>query len=126
MKWPEKATKLSVILLSNKITNVVINIFLLVGYEFMSELHLKLSGFMINACEKLIKIKERIQNFKERRNYKYIHRKELDKACFYYHIALGTYKDLARRKASCKILLLEPLELDIIHSLIEMKENLLQ
>ena len=50
------------------------------------------------------KNKERIQNFKETVDTKYIYRNELEKACFQHDIAYGDFKVLARRTASDKFL----------------------
>ena len=48
--------------------------------------------------------KERIQNFKEIGDSRYIYQDELDKACFQHVMAYGDFKDLTRRIASDKIL----------------------
>ena len=47
------------------------------------------------------KNKDRIQ--KETRDSRYIHRNELDKACFQYGMAYGDFKDLPGRTHSDKI-----------------------
>ena len=60
----------------------IVNKFLLTGDKFMSEIHLKQPGFTYNACEPFTKKKERIQNFKETGDSKYIYKNELDKVCF--------------------------------------------
>ena len=60
----------------------IVNKFLLAGDKFMSEIHLKQPGFTYNACEPFTKKKERIQNFKETGDSKYIYKNELDKVCF--------------------------------------------
>ena len=62
--------------------NDIINKFLLAGDKFMSEMHLKQSGFTYSACGPFTKDKERIQKFKETGDSRYIYRYELDKACF--------------------------------------------
>ena len=65
----------------------IVNKFLLAGDKFMSEMHLKQSGFTYNACEPFTKKKEKIQNFKETGDSKYIYKNELDKACFQQDVA---------------------------------------
>ena len=70
----------------------------------MPETHLKHPGFTYSACGPFTKDKERIQNFKETGDSKYIYRNELDKACFQHDMAYGDFKDLARRTVSDKFL----------------------
>ena len=60
----------------------IINKFLLAGDKFTSEMHLRQPQFTYTACGPFAKNKERIQKFKETRDSRYIHRNELDKACF--------------------------------------------
>ena len=84
--------------------NKIVNIFLLAGNKFMSEMHLKQPGSTYNACEPFTKNKERIQKFKEIVDTEYIYKNELDKACFQHDMAYGGFKDLARRTASDKVL----------------------
>ena len=90
--------------------NKVVNKVLLAGDKFMPEMHLKQpasldkSGFIYSACRPFTKTKERIQKFKETGDSRYIHRNELDKACFQHDTAYGDFKDLARRIASDKVL----------------------
>ena len=43
--------------------NEKVNKFLLAGYKFMSEMHLKQPGFTYTACGPFTKSKERIQKF---------------------------------------------------------------
>ena len=64
--------------------NKIVNKVLLVGDKFMSEMHLKQSGFTYSASETFAKNKERIKKFKGTGDTKYIYRNELDKACFQY------------------------------------------
>ena len=84
--------------------NEIINKFLLPGDKFMPEMHLKQPEFTYSACGPFVKNKERIQKFKETEDTNYIHKNELDKACFEYDMAYGDSKDSARRTASDKIL----------------------
>ena len=84
--------------------NEIVNKFLLAGDEFMPHMHLKQLGFTYSACLPFTKNKERIKKFKETGDTNYIHKNELDKACFQHDMAYGDFKDLARRTASDKIL----------------------
>ena len=52
----------------------------------------------------LQKNKERIRNFKETGDSRYIYLNQLDKACFQHDMAYADFKDLTRRRASDKIL----------------------
>ena len=70
----------------------------------MPEMHLKQPGFTYRACGSFTKNKKRIQKFKETGDIDYIHKNELDKACFQHDIAYGDFKDLAKRTASDKVL----------------------
>ena len=67
--------------------NKIVNKFLLSGDKIMPEMHLKQHGFTYSACGLFTKNKERIQKFKETGDSKYIHRNELDKACFQHDMA---------------------------------------
>ena len=60
--------------------NKIVNKLLLVGDEFMFEMHLRQLGFTYSACWPFTKNKERIQKFKKTRGSRYIYQKELDKA----------------------------------------------
>ena len=62
----------------NEITNNV----LLVGDNFMPEMHLKQPGFTYSACGPFTKNKERIEKFMQTGNTNFIYRNELDKGCF--------------------------------------------
>ena len=84
--------------------NEIVNKFLLAGYTFMPEMHLKQPGFNYSACGPFTKNKERIQKFKETRESSYISKNKLDKACFDMMWLMGILKDLAWRIASDKIL----------------------
>ena len=77
--------------------NEIVNKFLLAGDKFIPEMHLKQPGFAYSACGPFTKNKERIQQFKETGNAKYISKNELDKSCFQHDMAYGNFKDLARR-----------------------------
>ena len=84
--------------------NEIVNIFLLAGDKFMSEMHLKQPGFTYSACRPFTKNKERIQKFKETGDSRCIHKNELDKACFQHDMAYEDFKDLAKRTVSDKVL----------------------
>ena len=84
--------------------NKIVNKFLLPGDKFTPKMHLKQPRFTYSASEPFTKTKERIQDFKETGDTKYIYRNKLDKACFQHDMAYGDFKDLAKRKASDKIL----------------------
>ena len=49
----------------------IINKLLLTGNKLMSELHLKMPGFIYSACGSFTKYCERIQNFKGTGNLKH-------------------------------------------------------
>ena len=84
--------------------NVVVSKILLAGDEFMPDMHLKQLVFTYSAFLPFTKNKERIKKFKETGGTNYIHKNELDKACFQHDMAYGDFKDLARRTASDKLL----------------------
>ena len=84
--------------------NETVNNFLLAGDKFILEKqHLRQPEFIYNACGLFTKNKERIQNFKEKGDSRYIYQNELDKACFQCNVAYGDFKDLTRRTGSDKI-----------------------
>ena len=84
--------------------NKIVDKFLLAGDKFMSEMHLKQTGFMYSAFGLFTKDKERIQKVKETEDSRYIYQNELDKACLQHDMAYGHLKDLPRRQASDKAL----------------------
>ena len=67
--------------------NDIINIFLLAGDKFMSEMHLRQPEFTHSAFGPFTKNKERIQKFEQTGDSRYIHKIELDKACFQHDMA---------------------------------------
>ena len=77
--------------------NEVVNKFLLVGDQFMSELHLKQPGFTYSACGPFTRNKKRIEKFTQTGNTNFIYRNELDKACFQHDMAYGKSKDITKR-----------------------------
>ena len=71
----------------------------------MPDMHLKQPRFTYSACGPFTKNKKRTQKFKETGNTSYIYKNEIDKSCFQHDMAYGNLKDLARRKASDKVLI---------------------
>ena len=84
--------------------NDIINTLLLAGDKFMSEMHLRQSGFTYSASGPFNKNKEIIEKFKQTGDSRYFYRSELDKACFQHDIAYGDFKDLTIRTAADKVL----------------------
>ena len=84
--------------------NEIVNKFLLAGDKFMSEMHLKQSGFTYSACGPFTRNKERIDKFMQTGNTDFIYRNGLDKAFFKNNMAYGKSKDLAKRTQSDKVL----------------------
>ena len=78
----------------------------------MSEMHLRKPGFTYRACGPFTKNKERIQNFKETGDLRYIQdifkidprdQSELDKVRFQRDMAYRDSKDLPKRTSSDKV-----------------------
>ena len=67
-------------------------------------MHLNLPGYTYSACGPFTKNKDRVHKFKEAGDTKYIYRNELHKARFQHHRAYGSFKDVAKRTASHKVL----------------------
>ena len=84
--------------------NNVINKFLLAGDKFMSEMHLRQPKFVYSACGPFTRHKERIRNFKQTDDTRYIYRNELDKAFFQHDSAYADHKDLINRTEADKVL----------------------
>ena len=59
-------------------------------------MHLRQPRFTYSACGLFTKNKERIQNFKETGNSRYIHKNKLDKFCYQHIMACRDFKDLLR------------------------------
>ena len=66
----------------------------------MPEIHLKQLRFIYSACGQFTNRKERIEKFMQTGNTDFIHKNELDKACFQH----GKSKDLVKRAQSDKVL----------------------
>ena len=58
----------------------------------MPEMHFRQPWFTYSACGPFTKSKERINEFKETRDSRYIYQNELDKACFQNDMAYGDLK----------------------------------
>ena len=84
--------------------NEIVNKFLLVGYKFMHEMHLKQPGVTYSACGPFTRNKKIIEKFMQTGNTDFIYKNELDKACFQHDMAYGKSKDLVKRTQSDKVL----------------------
>ena len=84
--------------------NNAINKFLLAGDKFMPEMHLRQPQFVYSACGPFSRHKERIKEFKQTGDTRYIHKNELDKVCFQHDSAYVDHKDLINRTKSDKVL----------------------
>ena len=84
--------------------NDIINKVLLAGDKFMSEMHLKQTGFTYSGCGPFTKTKERMKKFKQTGDSRHIYKNELGKACFQHYMAYGDFKDLKKRTAADKFL----------------------
>ena len=82
--------------------NDIINKFLLAADKLITGMHLRESQFACSTFGLFTKNKERIQEFKETGDSRYIYGNELDKPCREYDIAFGGFKDLSRRTAADK------------------------
>ena len=74
--------------------NEIVDNFLLVGYKFIPEKHLKQPGFIYSACRPFVKNKERLEKLMQTGNTIFIYKNRLDKACFQDDVAYGKLKDL--------------------------------
>ena len=84
--------------------NEIINKFLLVGDQFMPEMHLRQPGFTYSACGPFTKNQERIEKFRRTGNTDFVYKNEFDKACFQHDMACGKSKYLVKRIQSDKVL----------------------
>ena len=76
----------------------IVNKFLLAGYKFMPEMHLKQPGFTYSACGLFTRNKERIEKIMQTGNTFFIYSNELHKACFQHDMAYGKSKDFNQTK----------------------------
>ena len=72
------------------------NEFSFTGDKFIPELRLKHPEFTYSACGLFTKHCERIQNFRETSNSKYLYRNALEKVCFAHDAAYSNIKYLAK------------------------------
>ena len=77
--------------------NGIVNKFLLAGYKYMREMHLRQTRFPYSACGPFTKTKERIRKFKGTGDSRYIYQVELDKACFQHDTAYEGFKDIMKQ-----------------------------
>ena len=70
----------------------------------MPEMHLRQPQFVYSAFGPFTRHKERIKNFEQTGNTRYIYRNELDRACFQHDFAYVDHKDLINRTKSDKVL----------------------
>ena len=59
--------------------------------------------FVYSICGSFAKNIEKVQNFKEIGDSRYIYQNEVDKACFQHDIVYGDFKNLPRRTVSNKL-----------------------
>ena len=67
-------------------------------------MHSKQTGFIYSVSRPFTKHRDKIQEFRETGNLKYLYRYELNKACFVHDAAYFESKDLAKKTISVKIL----------------------
>ena len=84
--------------------NEIVNKYLLKEDKFISEMHLRLPGFIYSACGPFSKNKGRIQKFKESGDSRCIYQSELGNACFQHDMHCHDFKVLPRITASDKVL----------------------
>ena len=89
--------------------NERVKMFLLAEDKFMSQMHIRQPGFTYSTWGPFTKNKERIQEFKETVDLRYIYQNELGKACFQHDMAYRDFKDFNRRTAADKVLLIKHL-----------------
>ena len=77
--------------------NEIVNKFLLGGDTFMPEMHLKKPGFTYSACGPFTKNKGKNWKFVQTGNTNFIHKKELDKACFQHDMAYWKIKRFSKK-----------------------------
>ena len=106
--------------------NEIVNKFLLLGDNFMPELHLKQPGFTYSACGSLTRNKERIEMFMQTGNTDFIYRDELDKACFQHDMAYRKSKEIEKRTQSDKVLRDKAFKIAIDPNMLVIKEDQLQ
>ena len=107
--------------------NATVNKLLLAGDKFMSEMHLTQTGFTYSASGPFTKKKERIRNFNETGDSRYIYQNKLEKACFQRDMAYGDFKDLNRiEQLMIKYYMIKHLILLKIQNMMDNNVDLLQ
>ena len=89
-------------------------------------MHLRQPEFTYIAQGTFTKNNERIQEFKQTEDSRYIYQNEQDKTCFQHDIAYGGFKDLSRRTFSDKILRDRALIFLKIQNIMDINMGLLQ
>ena len=69
----------------------------------MSEMHLKQPRYTCSACGPFTKNNQRTEMFMPTGNIDFIHKNELDQACFQHDMAYGKSKNLLKRTQSDKV-----------------------
>ena len=82
----------------------MVNKFILVGDQFMPEIHLKQPGLLKVLVDHLLKIKKEFKNLKKIEDSRYTYRNGLHKTWFQHDMAYEDFKDLARKTVSDKFL----------------------
>ena len=83
--------------------NNIINKFLFAGDKYMPEMHLRQPQFVYSACGPFTRHKERIKQFEQTGDTRYIYRNELGKAS-QHDSAYADHKDLINRTEADKVL----------------------
>ena len=68
--------------------------------SIINKMHLRQPQFVYSACGPFTRHKERIKEFKRKRDTRLLYRNELDKACFKHDAAYAKYKDVENRLIS--------------------------
>ena len=84
--------------------NEIVNNILLVGDKFMPEMQLRQPEYTYSACGPFTKNKERIEEFKQTVDWRFIYQNKLDETCSQHDKAYKDFKYLTRRTASGTIL----------------------
>ena len=100
IKWQEASRLLCSFAITIPLNEICLfkSKFLLATDKFLSEIDLRHPEFTYSARVPFTKIKERIKNFKETEDSRYICQNELEKACFQHVMPYGEFENLTRRK----------------------------
>ena len=80
------------------------NKFLLVEDKLVPEMHLRQPRSTYSDSRTFTRNEQRVHVLKETRDSRQIYQNKLDKACFHYDVVYGDFENLARRRASNKVL----------------------